>query len=285
VRAAVLQMTAADTPAANVAPLRAAVRAAVAEGAGFVLTPECSNCVSSSRSHQRAHLVAEGQDPAVAALRDEAARAGIWVLAGSILVTTGAESDGRFANRSLLIAPDGSVAARYDKIHLFDVDVSATESYRESAAIRPGDRAVLAQTPFATLGLTICYDIRFPHLYRALAQAGAGVICVPAAFSPVTGAAHWESLLRARAIETGAYVLAPAQTGRHPVTAGPARATHGHALAVAPWGEVLGCAGTEPGLVMVDLDMAAVAEARRRVPSLTHDRPFVPPLGPIGGAA
>lgn len=275
-RAAVLQLTAHDSPAANVAPVRDAVRAGVAAGAGFVLTPECTNCVSSSRSHQRAHLVAEEADPVVAMLRDEAARAGVWVLAGSVLVASDA-ADGRFANRSLLIGPGGDIAARYDKIHLFDVDVSETETYRESAAIRPGDRAVLAQTPFARLGLTVCYDVRFPHLYRALAQAGAEVLCVPAAFSPVTGAAHWETLLRARAIESGCYVLAPAQTGAHPVTTGPARRTHGHALAIAPWGEVLGDAGVEPGMLLVDLDLGAVAAARGRVPSLSHDRPFDPP--------
>lgn len=278
-RAAVLQLTAHDSPAANVAPVRDAVRAAAAAGAGFVLTPECTNCISSSRSHQRAVLVDEAGDPVVAMLRDEAARAGLWVLAGSVLLAD-PDGDGRFANRALLIGPDGAIAARYDKIHLFDVDVSDTETYRESAAVRPGERAVLARTPFAALGLTICYDIRFPHLYRALAQAGAQVICIPAAFSPVTGAAHWETLVRARAIETGAYVLAPAQTGQHPVTAGPPRRTHGHALAVAPWGEVLGDAGTEPGMLLVDLDLAAVDQARRRVPALAHDRPFAPPEAP-----
>jgi predicted amidohydrolase len=275
-RAAVLQLTAHDSPAANVAPVRDAVRAAAGAGAGFVLTPECTNCLSSSRSHQRAVLVPEDADPVVSALRDEAARAGLWVLAGSVLLVEPG-GDGRFVNRSILIGPDGAVAARYDKIHLFDVDVSASETYRESAAIRPGDRAVLAPTPFGLLGLTICYDVRFPHLYRALAQAGAQVICIPAAFSPVTGAAHWETLVRARAIECGAWVLAPAQTGQHPVTAGPPRSTHGHALAVAPWGEILGDAGTEPGMLLVDLDLAAVADARRRVPSLAHDRPFAPP--------
>lgn len=275
-RAAVLQLTAQDFPAGNVAPVRDAVRVAAAAGAGFVLTPECTNCVSSSRSHQRAVLVDEGRDPVVAALRDEAARAGLWVLAGSVLLAEPG-GDGRFVNRSILIGPDGGIAARYDKIHLFDVDVSATETYRESAAIRPGDRAVLAPTPFGLLGLTICYDVRFPHLYRALAQAGAQVLCIPAAFSPVTGAAHWETLVRARAIESGAWVLAPAQTGQHPVTVGPPRRTHGHALAVAPWGEILGDAGTEPGMLLVDLDLAAVADARRRVPSLAHDRPFAPP--------
>lgn len=275
-RAAVLQLTAHDSPAGNVAPVRAAVRAAVAAGAGFVLTPECTNCLSSSRSHQHAVLVGEDADPVATMLREEAARAGVWVLAGSVLLAEPG-GDGRFVNRSLLIGPDGAIAARYDKIHLFDVDVSATETYRESSAIRPGDRAVLAPTPFAKLGLTICYDLRFAHLYRALAQAGAEVLCIPAAFSPVTGAAHWETLVRARAIETGCYVLAPAQTGQHPVTAGPARRTHGHALAIAPWGEVLRDAGTEPGMLLVDLDRARVAEARRRVPALAHDRPFAPP--------
>ena len=175
-----------------------------------------------------------------------------------------------------LIAPDGSIRARYDKMHMFDVTVSDSESYRESAAYRPGDRAVLAQGPWA-VGMTVCYDIRFAQLYRALAQAGAQVLTVPAAFSPVTGAAHWETLLRARAIETGCYVLAPAQTGTHPQTTGRVRATHGHSLAVAPWGEVLADAGTQPGVVYADLDLEAVRSARARVPSLTHDRPHAPP--------
>lgn len=283
-RAALLQLTALDSPAANVAPVRAAVRAAVAAGAGFVLTPECTNCISSSRSHQRAVLTDEEADPVVALLRGEAARAGVWILAGSVLVASEAE-DGRFANRSLLIGPDGAVAARYDKIHLFDVQVTEAETYRESAAIRPGGRAVLAETPFARIGMTVCYDVRFPHLYRTLAQAGAEVLCVPAAFSPVTGAAHWEVLLRARAIESGAYVLAPAQCGQHPVTTGAPRRTHGHALAVAPWGEVLADAGTEPGMVLVNLDLARVHEARGKIPSLSHDRPFAAPPPLLGGAA
>lgn len=272
-RAGLLQLGVGDLPTENVAPVREAVRRAVAGGAGFVLTPECTNCISADRAHQHRVLGDESTDPVLAMLQDEAARAGIWLLAGSIIVKTD-DADGRFANRSLLIAPDGTIAARYDKIHLFDVQVTPTETYRESAGIRPGDRAVIARTPFATLGLTICYDVRFAHLYRALAQAGAEVLTVPAAFSPVTGAAHWETLLRARAIETGCYVLAPAQTGEHPQTTGRTRRTHGHALAVAPWGEVLADAGTEPGVIWVDLDRAVVAHARARVPSLDHDRPF-----------
>ncbi len=275
-RTALLQLSAYDTPEANVAPVRAAVRRAVTEGAGFVLTPECTNCISSSRSHQRRVLRPEAEDPVLAMLREEASCAGIWLLVGSILVKDEPSGE-RLANRSLLIAPDGAIVARYDKIHLFDVAISPSETYRESELIQPGTRAVVAKTPFAVLGLSICYDVRFPHLYRALAKAGAEVLCIPAAFSPVTGAAHWHVLTRARAIECGAYVLAPAQTGQHPVTVGPPRATYGHALAVDPWGEVLADAGTAPGVIFVELSRMSVAEARRRVPALMHDRSFAPP--------
>ena len=275
-RAGLLQITSSDDPQANLPLLRESVRTAVAGGAGFVLTPEVSNCVSASRTHQKRVLNHEADDPMLAMLREEAARAGIWLLAGSLVVLTNDE-DGRFANRSLLIDPAGAVLARYDKIHMFDVQVSETETYRESAGIRPGSRAVLARTPFAALGLTVCYDLRFPQLYRALAQAGAEVLTVPSAFSPLTGAAHWEVLLRARAIETGCYVLAPAQTGTHPASAGRARQTWGHAMAVAPWGEVLADAGTEPGVIYADLDLDAVRRARARVPSLSHDRAWEGP--------
>ncbi len=275
-RAGLLQITSSDDPQANLPLLRESVRTAVAGGAGFVLTPEVSNCVSASRTHQKRVLNHEADDPMLAMLREEAARAGIWLLAGSLVVLTNDE-DGRFANRSLLIDPAGAVLARYDKIHMFDVQVSETETYRESAGIRPGSRAVLARTPFAALGLTVCYDLRFPQIYRALAQAGAEVLTVPSAFSPLTGAAHWEVLLRARAIETGCYVLAPAQTGTHPASAGRARQTWGHAMAVAPWGEVLADAGTEPGVIYADLDLDAVRRARARVPSLSHDRAWEGP--------
>ena len=281
-RAALVQLSVSDDPQANLGLVRDAVRQAVAGGAGFVLTPEVTNCVSSSREHQQRVLSHEEDDPMLAMLREEAARAGIWLLAGSLVLKTH-DTDGRFANRSLLIDPAGAVVARYDKIHMFDVQVSETEIYRESAGIRPGDRAVVAQTPFATLGMSVCYDIRFPHLYRALAQAGAQVLTVPAAFSTVTGAAHWEVLLRARAIETGCYVLAPAQTGNHPNAQGKPRATWGHSMAVAPWGEVLVDGGTAPGVFFVDLDMAEVARARTRVPALSHDRPYTGPEG--GGGA
>ena len=205
----------------------------------------------------------------------------MWLLIGSLALKT-QDADGRFANRSFVIAPDGAVVARYDKIHMFDVTVSATEIYRESAGYRPGGRAVLAQIPWGALGMTVCYDVRFAYLYRDLAKAGAQVLSVPAAFNHITGAAHWEVLLRARAIETGCYVLAPAQTGFHPETSGgKGRRTHGHSLIVAPWGEVLADAGTEPGVVLADLDLEEVARARGRVPSLKHDRRYIPP----GGAA
>ncbi|KAF0176272.1 MAG: Nitrilase/cyanide hydratase and apolipoprotein N-acyltransferase [Rhodobacteraceae bacterium] len=275
-RTALVQLTVGDDPAANLAVTLEHIRAAVAQGAGFALTPECTNALSSNREHQRAVLRHEDQDETLAALRAEAERAGIWLLIGSLGVLTH-DADGRFANRSFLIAPSGDIAARYDKIHMFDVNVSETEVYRESAGYRPGTKTVLADTPFAKVGMTVCYDVRFPQLYRRLAQAGAQIITVPAAFNHITGAAHWHTLLRARAIETGCFVLAPAQTGLHPEAGGKGRNTYGHSLAIAPWGEVLADAGTEPGVTMVDLDLNEVTKARARVPSLSHDREFTGP--------
>jgi deaminated glutathione amidase len=275
-RTALVQLTVSDDPAANLAVTLGYVRQAVEQGAGFVLMPELTNGLSSSRAHQRAVFRNEEDDETLAALRAEAKAAGIWLLIGSLGLLT-QDADGRFANRSFLIAPDGSVAARYDKIHMFDVNVSATEVYRESEGYRPGTRAVVAETPFAKIGMTVCYDVRFPALYRRLAQGGAQIITVPAAFNHITGAAHWETLLRARAIETGCFVLAPAQTGFHPEANGKGRRTHGHSLAIAPWGEILADAGTEPGVTLVDLDLDEVQKARGRVPSLTHDRGFEGP--------
>ena len=266
-------MTVTDDPAMNLAGTLGYVRQAHQGGAGFVLTPECTNGLWSNRAAQKAVLRLEADDPTLAALRDEAAQLRIWLLIGSLALLTG-DADGRFANRSFLIAPDGSIAARYDKIHMFDVNVSETEVYRESAGFRPGKSAVIADTPFARIGMTVCYDLRFPQLYRRLAQAGAQIITVPAAFNHITGAAHWETLLRARAIETGAFVLAPAQTGFHAEASGKGRRTHGHSLAIAPWGEVLADAGTDPGVTYAELDLTKVDDARRRVPSLSHDRDF-----------
>ena len=275
-KTALLQLSSGDDPAANLAMTRALLREAAGQGAGFVLTPEVTNCVSGSRSRQNDVLQSEAEDQTLIGLRAEAQALGVWLLIGSLALKTG-DPDGRFANRSFLIDPAGDIVARYDKIHMFDVDVSAAETYRESAGFRPGDQAVVARTPFATLGLTVCYDVRFAHLHRALAKAGAEVLTVPAAFSPVTGAAHWETLLRARAIETGCYVLAPAQCGTHPTTTDSIRRTHGHSLAVAPWGEVLADGGTDPGITIVDLDLVEVSKARGRIAALTHDRPFKGP--------
>jgi predicted amidohydrolase len=272
-RAALVQLTSSDDPKGNLPLIQAFVAQAARAGAGFVLTPEVSNCVSTSRARQVDVLALEQDDVTLAALRKQAQELGIWLLIGSLGLKTG-DADGRFANRSFLIGPDGKIAARYDKIHMFDVQVTPEETYRESDGYRPGDRAVLARTPFGQIGMTICYDVRFAHLYQALAQAGARILTIPAAFSHVTGAAHWHALLRARAIETGCYVLAPAQTGEHVGSNGKRRRTYGHSLAVSPWGEVLVDGGTEPGVFMVEIDDAAVSEARRKVPSLSHVRPF-----------
>ena len=272
-RAGLVQLNVSDDVAANLAATVGFVRQAVAGGAGFVLTPELTNGLSSSRAHQRGVFRHETDDPTLAALRDEAKAAGVWLLIGSLGLLTN-DADGRFANRSFLIGPDGSIAARYDKIHMFDVNVSASEVYRESEGYRPGAQAVLPDAGFAKIGMTVCYDVRFPALYRRLAQGGAQILTVPAAFNHITGAAHWETLLRARAIETGCFVLAPAQTGFHAEAHGKGRRTHGHSLAVAPWGEVLADAGVDPGLTLVDLDLSQVQAARGRVPSLTHDRGF-----------
>ncbi|MGV8985761.1 MAG: carbon-nitrogen hydrolase family protein [Cypionkella sp.] len=272
-RAALVQLNVSDDPVQNLSATLGYLRQAQAGGAGFVLTPECTNGLWSNRAAQMALLHTQSEDPTLSALRDEAAKLGIWLLIGSLSLKTEGE-DGRFANRSFLIDPDGAIAASYDKIHMFDVNVSETEVYRESASFRPGAKAVLADTPFARLGMTVCYDVRFPQLYRRLSKAGAQILTVPSAFNHITGTAHWEPLLRARAIENGAFVLAPAQTGLHGEANGKGRRTHGHSLAIAPWGEVLADAGTEAGVTFVDLDLTKVAEARRRVPSLTHDRDF-----------
>ncbi len=280
-RVGLLQLNASDQPARNIPVTCDLMRQAAGEGAQFILTPEVTNCVSSSRAHQEEVLMREEDDPTLAALRDEARNLGVWLLIGSLaLKTDGAH--GRFANRSFVISPEGAIVARYDKIHMFDVAISPTETYCESAAYRPGTRAILAETAFARIGMTICYDLRFAHLHRALAQAGADILSAPAAFSPVSGAAHWHVLQRARAIETGCFVLAPAQWGTHAASAGKPRQTYGHSLVVSPWGEVLADGGSGPGVVLADIDLAQVSEARRKIPAITHDRPFT---GPSAGPA
>lgn len=273
-KAALIQMTSGDDPEANLVMAQGFLREAAAQGASIALTPEVTNCVSTSKAHQDRVLRTESEDMTLAGLRTTAREHGLWVLVGSLALKTD-DTSGRFANRSFLIDPVGNIRARYDKIHMFDVQVSETETYRESAGFRPGGQAVVTQTPLATLGLSVCYDLRFPHLYRSLAKSGAEVLCIPSAFSPVTGVAHWQTLIRARAIETGCFVLAPAQTGRHPAGEGRMRTTYGHSLAVSPWGDVLLDMGTEPGVGLVQIDLARVVEARDRVPSLFHDRAFI----------
>ncbi len=275
-RIGLVQLNVDDNPERNLLQTLRLVQEAAVGGAELVLTPECTNILSANRDHQRRVLHLEADDPTLTALRAEAAATGIWLLIGSLALKTG-DIDGRFANRSFLIAPDGSIAARYDKIHMFDVNLSETEIYRESAGYRPGEAAVLARTPIGTIGMTVCYDLRFAHLFRRLAQAGAQILTVPSAFNHITGAAHWEVLLRARAIETGCFVVAPAQTGFHPETAGKGRHTHGHSLVISPWGEVLLDAGVAPGVTFAQLNLAEVGKAQARIPSLGHDREFSGP--------
>ena len=272
-RVGLVQLNASDMPLDNLAITEGMIREAVAGGAEFVATPEVTNIISTSRSHQKQVLNAEADDPTLARLRAVAADLKITLLIGSLAVLSG-DADGRFANRSFLIGPDGEILGRYDKIHMFDVDIDKVETWRESDGYRPGGQAVVADSPVGRIGMTICYDMRFPALYRHLAQSGAEILTIPAAFSPVTGKAHWEILLRARAIETGCFVIAPAQCGDHSISQGRPRQTHGHSLIVAPWGEVLADGGSKPGVTLTDIDLDEVAKARARVPSLSHDRPF-----------
>lgn len=275
-RGAVLQLSVSDDPVANLSVTITLLRQAVVDGAQFVLTPEVTNCISTSRKHQQEVLQFQEDDITLAALRAEAKTAGIWLLIGSLGLKTD-DADGRFANRSFLIGPDGAIVDSYDKIHMFDVQISATETWRESEGYRPGERAVVAEAAFAKIGMSVCYDVRFSHLYRALAKAGAEILTVPAAFSPVTGAAHWHALLRARAIESGCFVIAPAQTGTHVSATNKTRDTYGHSLVIDPWGEILLDAGTEPGVYMFTLNMEKRAEVLGKVPSLANARNFSGP--------
>jgi predicted amidohydrolase len=262
------------TPATHAAALDHVlplVREAAAGGARLIATPEGTNILQRRKAELLPQLVALENDPVVNGLRDEAKARGVWILVGSALVL---REDGKAANRSSLIAPDGSIVATYDKLHMFDVDLPNGERARESETYEPGDRAVVVDAAGAKLGLTVCYDVRFPALFRALAMAGAQVITVPAAFTRPTGEAHWEVLLRARAIENGAFVLAPAQGGMHE----DGRGTWGRSIAIAPWGEVLGMLDhDEPGVLMADLDLSAVDRARAAIPNLCNAREFVGP--------
>ncbi len=266
---ACLQITTSDDMAANIAMVSDMARRARDAGADFITTPENVSLMDGGAA-VRAQAAVEDEHLARLAFAELARETGAWFLAGSIAC---AAEDGRMANRSLLFDPDGNLVQRYDKMHMFDVSLPDGESYKESRNYRPGGETALAQLPWGVLGMTVCYDMRFPQLYRALAQAGADFLTVPSAFTRVTGRAHWEVLLRARAIETGCFVIAPAQTGVHARE----RKTYGHSLVVAPWGEVLLDAGEEVGIFQAEIDCDRIAEARGRVPSLQHDRPFAAP--------
>jgi predicted amidohydrolase len=269
-RLACIQPNAGDDMAANIEAAIALVRAARADGADFIAMPENVSMMTLGRRNAIAAAHAEQGHPALEAFQALAGETGAWLLVGSLTIDLG---DGMLANRSFLLDGAGAVTAVYDKIHMFDVDLDGGESYRESSTYRPGNAMGLSTTPWGVLGLTICYDLRFPGLYRGLAQAGAGLLAVPSAFTRQTGAVHWHVLLRARAIENGCYVFAPAQCGDHPR----GRQTYGHSLIVDPWGEVLADGGETPGFVAADIDMARVASARRAIPSLDHDRPYRKP--------
>lgn len=278
-RVACAQMRSGRTVADNIASAEALIREAAAGGARYVVTPEMTNLLDRDRAEVLAKIASEADDPTLTRLSEVAAELGIVVHIGSLAIHT---PDG-VANRAFVIGPDGEVIAKYDKIHMFDVDLANGESWRESNTYRPGEQAVVVDLPDSDvrLGLAICYDLRFPHLFRALAKAGAGLLAVPAAFTRQTGEAHWNVLLRARAIECGAYVVAAAQGGKHE----DGRETYGHSLVVDPWGVVVAEAGTEPGVIFADIDPAKVAEARGRIPALKNDRLFAVPDAPPADAA
>ena len=265
-RIAVLQMTTGINPADNAATLVGAVGAAAMAGAEMIFTPEMSGLLDRNRERARPHIVAEADNPVLAAVQEAAARAGVWVAIGSLAVL---REDGRWANRSLLVNASGMVVARYDKLHMFDVDLAGGESWRESSAYAPGETLAVADTPIGRLGLTICYDLRFPALFEALGKVGCDAISIPAAFTVPTGAAHWHILQRARAIEASAFVIAAAQVGTH----ADGRSTYGHSLVIDPWGDVLlDMGGEAAGLGFVDLDLGRIAEVRAQLPSLANRR-------------
>ena len=267
---AILQMTGGIDPAASAATIVRSIEQAAANGAAILFTPEMSGLIDRDRARAAVTITSEDDDPVLAAVREAAMRAGLWVHLGSLAVR---RDDGRLANRGFVIDSDGAIRARYDKLHLFDVDLANGESWRESAAYAAGEGAIVVDTPIGRLGLSICYDLRFPALYQALSEAGATVIAVPAAFTRPTGAAHWEVLLRARAIENAAFVIAAAQAGVH----ADGRETWGHSLVIDPWGTVIDDMGDAAGMAIVALNDGAVAAARARVPVLTHRR-AIPPV-------
>lgn len=267
VRVGLVQPTTGTDPAAEAPTIAAAIATLAADGARLIFTPEMSNLVDRDRRRASGNVHAEADDAVLAAVRSAACASKVWVHLGSLALQGPGD---KFVNRGFLIDYNGEIRARYDKIHLFDVTLPGGETYRESAAYAPGETAVVAETPWGDLGMTICYDLRFPALHRALAEAGAAILSVPAAFTHTTGKAHWHVLLRARAIETGCFVIAAAQTGTH----ADGRTTFGHSLVVAPWGDVLLDMGTAPGTAICDIDLAAIDAARSRVPALDHARAF-----------
>jgi deaminated glutathione amidase len=262
-----IQMRSGLDPQANLTAILAAIDEAKRGGADYVLTPEMSNILALKRDDLFAKIIAEDNDPTLATLREVARKLSIYIHIGSLAIKASPE---KAVNRSFLIDRKGDLAARYDKIHMFDVDLAGGESYRESNNYRSGELAVVADLPWGRLGLTVCYDLRFPALYRALAEAGASFFSIPSAFTRQTGEAHWHVLMRARAIENGSFVFAAAQGGKHES----GRETFGHSLVVDPWGQILAEAGTEPGVIFADIDPAQIATARSRIPSLHHGRRF-----------
>lgn len=266
-KAAMIQMRSGLKPGTNIDDAVRMIGEAKSAGAEYVLTPEMTNILVAKREQLFAAVVEEEADASLATLRELARKLGVYIHIGSLAIKI---SPDRAANRSFLVSPKGDIAARYDKIHMFDVDLAGGESYRESRNYRPGELAVLADLPWGRLGLTVCYDLRFPALYRALAEAGATMLAIPSAFTKQTGEAHWHVLIRTRAIENGCFVFAAAQGGKHEN----GRETYGHSLIVDPWGRILAEGGIEPGVVMAEIDPAEVADARARIPSLQHGRRF-----------
>lgn len=266
-RAACVQLRSSDDVQENIRAASTLIREAHAGGAEFVATPENTTLMAPDGGAKIERTFYEDRDPALPIFQALAEELGVWLLIGSLAIRV---SESKTANRSFFIAPNGHIARRYDKIHLFDVDLPSGEHYRESNTVAPGGRAVVAELPWAALGMTICYDMRFPHLYRDLARKGAEVFAVPSAFTETTGKAHWHVLLRARAIETGAFVIAPAQGGVH----ANGRRTFGHSLIVNPWGQVIAEAGTDPGVIFAEIDTREVSDARARLPALKHDRVY-----------
>lgn len=271
VKVGLVQMTSTVDPDRNTVLALDAVREAAAKGAQIIVLPEVANLMQIDKSKAKHSVVPESDDGFLAAHRAVAKELGVWIHIGSLVVKL--EDDPRFANRAVLINPDGAVVARYDKIHMFDVDLPNGERYRESNGFRPGGRAVVADTPWGGYGLAICYDVRFPHLFRDLAQAGARILAVPAAFTKTTGQAHWHVLMRARAIETGCFVITAGQCGMHE----DGRETYGHSLVIDPWGTILADAGQVPGVAIAELDLSRVATIRQMVPSLGNGLPYAAP--------